>query len=151
MRVSSQLGCRRTMYFAPLLIVLLVTVGCSSSPPLASSPSASRAARPRLLNEEQMVEAILAEFPPELRALRTSGVVTLMVNVGTDGSPQEVRVLESSGYLQFDEAAMRVAVFLRFSPALLSNGDPVASWVSFPIRFGVRTARGSAVRLQHWC
>ena len=142
MRAINQLGCRRTMYFAPLLIALVVTVGCSSSPP-ASSPSVSRAARPRLLNEEQMVEAIAAEFPPELRALRRSGVVTLMVNVGTDGSPQEVRIGESSGYLQFDEAAMRVAVFLRFSPALLSNGDPVASWVSFPIRFRVRTARGS--------
>ncbi len=143
MRALNQLDCRRTMYFAPLLIALVVTVGCSSSPPPAPSPSASRAARPRLLNEEQMVEAIAAEFPPELRALRRSGVVTLMVHVGTDGSPQEVRIGESSGYLQFDEAALRVAVFLRFSPALLSNGDPVASWVSFPVRFRVRTARGS--------
>lgn len=125
------------MYFG--LIALVVTVGCSSSP--VPSLSASRAARPRLLNQEQIGEAIAAEFPPELRALRRTGVVTLMVHVGTDGSPQEVRIGESSGYLEFDEAAMRVAVFLRFSPALLSNGDPVTSWVSFPITFRVGTAR----------
>ena len=139
----------RNRYSAgPLLLALVVTVGCSSSaPPPVPSPSASGAVIPEILNREQVEEAIGAEYPPDLRAEGIGGVVTLLVRVGTDGIPLEVRLQEGSGYRQFDEAAARVAVFLRFSPARRPNGDivPVPVWITFPITFSVR-ARRPAIR-----
>jgi len=64
--------------------------------------------------------------------------VRLRLLVGTDGVPEEVRLLESSGYQELDAAATRVAGYLRFSPATDNDGKPLRVWASFPISFLVR-------------
>lgn len=122
-----------------LLLGILAAAGCGRSSGFRTgAPTDSVATAPQLLNAEQVAEAIEREYPPDLRQDGLSGSVRLRLLVGTDGIPAEVRVLESSGYPRFDQAASRVAVFLRFSPALDNAGRPVQVWVAFPISFRVR-------------
>lgn len=123
-----------------LVVVLgvLATTGClSSSSMTAGAPAESVATAPLLLNAEQVEEAIAAEYPEQLRADGVGGTVRLRLLIDTEGIPEEVRLLDSSGYPQLDAAATRVAIFLRFSPAINGDGEPVNVWVSFPISFRV--------------
>jgi len=125
---------------APFLFVgLLAATSCGSSSNLsAGAPPESVATAPLLLNVEEVEEAIASEYPEQLRRDGVVGTARLRLLVDTDGIPAEVRLLESSGYPQLDEAAARVAVVLRFSPATNSNGEPLRVWASCPISFRVR-------------
>jgi protein TonB len=125
--------------FILAMISLVAATGCGSSSNLrVGAPTESVAAAPLLLNAERVEEAIEAEYPDQLRADGLGGTARLRLFVDTDGTPAEVRLLQSSGYPQLDAAATRVAVFLRFSPATNTDGEPVQVWVSFPISFRVR-------------
>ena len=122
-----------------LLIGVLAASGCGTSSNLRTgAPAESVATAPGLLNAEQVEEAIAAEYPAQLRTDGVGGTARLRLFVDTEGIPAEVRLLQTSGYPQLDEAAQRVAVSLRFSPATNVDGEPVEVWVSFPISFRVR-------------
>lgn len=122
-----------------LLIGVLGATGCGTSSNLRTgAPAESVASAPVMLNAEDVEEAIEAEYPAQLREDGVGGTVRLRLFVGVDGIPAEVRLLQTSGYEQLDDAASRVAVFLRFSPATNADGEPVEVWVSFPISFQVR-------------
>ena len=118
---------------------VLAVAGCASSSSLAAgAPPESVSTAPILLNAEQVEEAIAAEYPAQLRTDGVGGTVRLRLFVDADGTPAEVRLLQSSGNQQLDAAAQRVAAFLRFSPATNADGEPVQVWASFPISFRVR-------------
>jgi len=122
-----------------LFLCVLATIGCRASSNMPSgAPAESVATAPRLLNGEQVEQAIAAEYPDALRREGIGGTVRLRLLVGTDGVPEEVRLLESSGYQELDAAATRVAEYLRFSPATDNDGKPLRVWASFPISFLVR-------------
>ena len=122
-----------------VLIGMFAAGGCRASSSLRTgAPAESVASAPRLLNAQEVEEAIAAEYPPQLRADGVGGTVGLRLFVDTDGIPAEVRLLQSSGYPQLDTAAQDVADFLRFSPATNADGEPVQVWVSFPMTFRVR-------------
>jgi protein TonB len=96
------------------------------------------ASAPILLNVDEITTAIAAEYPTHLRDDGISGTVRLRLFVDDEGVPADIRLLESSGHREMDSAAMSVAVFLRFSPATDTNGDPLSVWVAYPIRFEAR-------------
>ena len=57
-------------------------------------------------------------YPEVSRLARESGSARLLLAVAPDGVPYRVRLLESSGHLRLDEAALRLALDFRFaSPA----------------------------------
>jgi protein TonB len=80
-------------------------------------------------------------YPVVAQRLHKEGVVTLSVLVAADGRPEEVRVLESSGFPPLDESAVStVRARWRFVPAR-RNGTPVADRVTVPIRFRLQGSR----------
>lgn len=77
----------------------------------------------------------LPPYPIVARRLGKEGVVLIEVLVAPDGSPADVRLVQSSGFTPLDESAVAtVRSRWRFVPARRA-GVPVASRVTVPIRF----------------
>lgn len=115
---------------------LLILAACGGTSTLRQGASIDEVATPpRLINGDEVQAAISAEYPPRLREAGIGGVVRLSLLVGRDGVPTDSRLLQSSGNADLDRAARRVAVVLRFSPAVDRDGRPVEVWASFPIVF----------------
>jgi TonB family protein len=74
--------------------------------------------------------------PPEPVWPRTEvphgGTVVIKASVGTDGLVCDTRVLESSGILVLDQAAVRAALLAEFRPAR-KEGQAVGAWVIIPM------------------
>ena len=77
-------------------------------------------------------------YPRRVLQQRLSGTVLLEVLVGIDGRPLEVKVAQSSGYRELDEAA-RAQVLKRwsFQPAM-KNGLAVQAIGMVPIEFALK-------------
>ena len=122
---------------AVVLSAAIVTLlACGSSSALRSGASVDDVAfPPRLVNGEEVEAAIASEYPAQLRTAGIGGVVRLSLLVGRDGVPVDLRMLQSSGNADLDQAARWVARVLRFEPARASNGSPLQVWASFPIVF----------------
>lgn len=73
-------------------------------------------------------------YPPEAMRQQHQGTVVLLVLVGVDGSPKEVKVERSSGYRELDRAAMEAARNWRFNPGK-HNGQPVEGYARIPVNF----------------
>jgi len=71
-------------------------------------------------------------YPDSARSAHISGTVTVQAYVRTDGSVGATRILDSVRGL--DEAAAAAVVQWRFKPAT-AKGQPVAWWVSVPVKF----------------
>jgi len=78
------------------------------------------------------------DYPRRAQQQRLTGTVLLQVLVGLDGRPIEVKVAESSGHRELDEAA-RAQVMKRWSfrPAT-RNGQAVQAIGMVPIEFALR-------------
>lgn len=92
---------------------------------------------PSIQNRDEVVAAMAREYPPELRDAGIGGTVRVYFFINEDGTAEQVRIDQSSGHPEIDEAAMNVAGAYRFSPAL-NRDEKVPVWVSFPITFQVR-------------
>lgn len=73
------------------------------------------------------------EYSEEARKARFQGLVMLMVTVGEDGLPRDIRVTRSLG-LGLDEKAIEAVSRWRFRPAM-KNGRPVATWANIEVGF----------------
>jgi TonB family protein len=93
---------------------------------------------PVVLNEAEVARAIEAYFPPLLRDAGVGGAVRLWFYVNDRGELVHVRVAKGSGHQALDDAALKVAELIRFTPA--KNRDrAVAVWVDMPIVFGEKS------------
>jgi TonB family protein len=94
---------------------------------------------PKVTNDAEWMRAMQVNYPAALREAGIGGEVSVWFYIDETGVPQRVQLDESSGYPVLDEAAVRVARTMRFSPAL-NRDQVVAVWVSLPIRFSPRSA-----------
>ena len=93
--------------------------------------------RPEIRNRTGVHGALMREYPVTLRDSGIGGTVVLWLYLSDEGVVLDRRLSRSSGQAQLDEAALRVATTLRFTPA--KNGtEPVAVWIEVPITFQVR-------------
>jgi TonB family protein len=93
---------------------------------------------PRLLNKEEVLEALQREYPLAERAAGHEADVTLEVHIGADGAVWKTEVLGSASPA-FDAAAQSVARRMKFSPALGLNGKPVPVRLPQPMGFRLET------------
>lgn len=104
--------------------------GKAPAPPVNPGPDRSRPAKP--------AEATWAScaFPPEADAEQIDfQLVTIMVTVRPDGTPQSVKVVNDPGR-GFGRAARQCAMSKRFLPALDRSGAPIlATTPPFTVRF----------------
>lgn len=114
---------KRTRPTLAIAALMFSVVGCQQqAPPPATST--------RLM----AIETPPPAYPPELACDDVGGKVVLMLTVGTDGRPTQVRLLESSREAALDAAAQEAVQQWRFEPAT-RNGQPVTSQLNVPVTF----------------
>ena len=92
--------------------------------------------RPEIKNRAEIQQALMTQYPAMLRNAGIGGTVELWFFISEEGRVLDRRVFKSSGYVQLDEAALKVANVFRFTPAL--NRDQIVQvWIRFPIEFQV--------------
>ena len=79
----------------------------------------------------------MREYPPLLKEARIGGTAIVWFFIDEEGRVLETRLKESSGHPKLDEAALRVASAMEFSPAL-NRDRRTKVWVQFPVIFEVR-------------
>jgi protein TonB len=102
-----------------------------------SVPFTPMTVRPYLQNAEEIARALERFYPHALRQAGIGGTVHVWFHIDRDGRVAGTRLNESSGYDAFDEAALRVASQMRFSPAY-NRDERVPVWVNIPITFEVQ-------------
>ncbi len=104
---------------------------------VGATPFTAFTQAPRLLNGSQTQRVLERVYPSLLKDAGLGATVPLLIHVDVDGSVLESRVEATSGYESLDEAALRVAGVMEFSPAM--NRDKyVAVWIRMPVTFRVR-------------
>jgi protein TonB len=89
---------------------------------------------PELKNREEVARALERNYPPLLRDAGIGGEVNVWILIDEKGQVMKTQVHTASGYVALDEAALKVANIMKFSPA--QNRDlTVKVWVSLPIKF----------------
>lgn len=105
---------------------------------MATRPSGGGTSRaPKLRNRSSVAQALVGQYPPQLRRHGIGGTTNVHFRVETDGRVTHKLISATSGYCELDIAAVNVAKVMRFEPALL-DGEPVAVWVEVPIIFSSR-------------
>lgn len=109
-----------------------VVVVAAPAPPAPPPPPAA----PRELPASaiQYLEPPEPVYPRASRRAGEAGLVVVRVFVGTDGLPRQLQVLQSSGFVRLDEAALEGVRRARFKPPT-ENGQPTAGWARIPIPF----------------
>jgi protein TonB len=92
---------------------------------------------PRVMNRDEVAQALEIEYPALLRGAGVGGRAIVWIQLDEGGVLRRTAINQSSGHQALDEAALRVAQAMKFSPALLKDA-PTAVWVSIPISFQVR-------------
>jgi TonB family protein len=99
-----------------------------------------RTCEPELINERAVADMLLSEARGllERNLLPDFGrrVTFLWMMVEPEGHVSQIRVHESAGRVEVDEAAVRIMRNARFNPARV-EGIVIPAWVQIPIRFQV--------------
>lgn len=96
--------------------------------------------RPQLKNASEVSRRLMAEYPPLLREAGIGGTTNVWFFIEADGRVGRTQINESSGQQALDEAALRVAEVMEFTPARLEE-EPTPVWVALDITFDVRADR----------
>jgi periplasmic protein TonB len=98
-----------------------------------------RTVEPRLGDaaRNQLMRHLERNYPPALRDAGIAGRVVLWVFINEQGQVQNTRVVESSGYPQFDALAQEALRTVSFSPAM-NRDQRVPVWVQLPVAYQVR-------------
>lgn len=91
---------------------------------------------PQLVDADRVRALLATAYPPDLRAAGVGGTVVLWLHLASDGTVLGTVIKEGSGEQRLDEAAVRVAEKIRFTPARF-QGEPVPVWVMLPLTFQV--------------
>lgn len=89
---------------------------------------------PELKNREEVGRALVRYYPPLLRDAGIGGTVLVWFFIDEEGRVQKTQIQKSSGQQSLDQAALRVADLMRFTPAL-NRDQKVKVWVALPIVF----------------
>ncbi|WP_222564359.1 energy transducer TonB [Novilysobacter antarcticus] len=80
------------------------------------------------------VETPPPEYPEELACAGIEGVVGVLLTIGVDGIPKNVKVEDTSGHPQLDQSAVDAVKGWKFQ-AGTSRGKPAESPLRVPVKF----------------
>lgn len=134
-------------------LLLLALAACAPQPAASPAPASGAEApaartrpyelrevdtEPVLLNREEVVRVIRANYPSLLRDAGVRGTATVRFVVGVDGIPERSSIhTASTTHPDFGFAGERAAAAMRFSPARI-GGVPVRAYVTVPISFSLQ-------------
>ena len=90
--------------------------------------------RPDLLNEAEVRQAMESEYPPILKEAGIGGTIQVHIFVNLEGNVDNVHIAHSSGHEPLDQAGLRVASVMQFTPARNQN-EVVPVWITIPFIF----------------
>ena len=90
--------------------------------------------KPDLLNREAVSRALVRNYPPLLRDAGIGGTTLVWLLIDEAGTVIKTQVKEGSGHEALDQAALKVADIMKFSPAL-NRDQKVKVWIQLPIVF----------------
>ena len=90
--------------------------------------------KPDLKNRDAVMRALVRNYPPLLRDAGIGGTTLVWILVDEGGQSVKAQVKESSGHDALDQAAIKVADVMQFSPAL-NRDQKVKVWIQLPIVF----------------
>lgn len=93
--------------------------------------------KPDLKNRTEVQRALTREYPPLLRDAGIGGSVNVWFFIDENGRVLRTQVQQSSGHKALDDAALKVASIMQFTPAL-NRDKRVQVWVAFPITFQIQ-------------
>jgi protein TonB len=93
--------------------------------------------RPGVKNRAEVQRALEREYPPLLRDAGIGGTALVWFYIDETGTVRDTRIQTTSGHQALDQAALKVAEVIRFTPAL-NRDQRVAVWISLPITFVTR-------------
>jgi TonB family protein len=93
--------------------------------------------RPDIRNRAEVARALEAEYPASLRDEGIGGTVQVWFFIDENGRVQRTQINQSSGHEALDDAALRVAGEIQFTPAFNEEKE-VPVWISLPITFTTR-------------
>ena len=106
-----------------------------SQPSQPSQPSPpSQLTQARIDAPPKAVRAIRPDYPRGARQRGEEGNVVVEVEIGADGRCADARVVESSGFMELDAAALKAVKAAKFAPAQ-SSGRPVATVARLKLSF----------------
>lgn len=75
------------------------------------------------------------QYPEALKSIKAEGTTLVQFTVGVDGDLFDISVVQSSGYPEMDDEALRlVESFPNWKPAA-KNGETIAMKTQLPVRF----------------
>ncbi len=92
---------------------------------------------PDIKNRAEVARAMEREYPPLLRDAGIGGTVNVWFLIDEEGAVVRAIVNDSSGHKALDDAALKVAEIIEFTPAL-NRDKRVPVWISLPITFTTR-------------
>ncbi|MBD3168694.1 MAG: TonB family protein [candidate division Zixibacteria bacterium] len=85
--------------------------------------------------QPQVVKAVTPTYPEMAQRMGLEGVVWVKALVDKSGEVRDVIIAKDSGVdAGFEQAAKEAAMKYVYTPAI-ANGQPVAIWVMYPVRF----------------
>jgi protein TonB len=93
--------------------------------------------QPKILNRDDVEKAVSRNYPPLLRDAGISGTTIVWFYIDENGRSIKQKVNKTSGYDALDNAALKVAEIIRFTPAE-NMGKKIPVWVQIPIQFQVK-------------
>jgi len=90
--------------------------------------------RPDIKNRDELQRALIREYPGPLRDAGIGGTVQVWFFIDEEGKVVNTQIKASSGYEAFDDAALKVANIIEFTPAL-NRDKRVPVWTSLNITF----------------
>ncbi|MCF5965723.1 energy transducer TonB, partial [Xanthomonas perforans] len=109
------------------LVVATGLAGCGKSPQQAAAPTVAP-------TELAALKTPPPEYSPQLACAGVGGTTVLRVVVGTQGTPTDVSVAQSSGQPVLDEAALTRVREWQFKAAT-RNGQAVPQTMQVPVSF----------------
>ncbi len=96
---------------------------------------------PRLKNRDEVARALQRYYPEMLREAGIGGKVLVWFLIDENGHVRKYQVKESSGHDALDQAALKVADVMEFTPAL-NRDQKVPVWVALPVAFSAGASAG---------
>ena len=127
----------RTRIALALVVTTMASSACVDDKALDSIATTIRASSTQRPDELPVMQGSSPfHYPSELYSQRVQGNVTLSIFIDTLGvvHPESTRVVESSGHVSLDSAAVKGTQSLLFTPAKLA-GKSVAVSILFPVYY----------------
>jgi protein TonB len=91
---------------------------------------------PWLKNAREVANTLEREYPTSLRRARIGAEILVWLFIDENGIVRRTVLKESSGFESLDQAALRVASTMEFSPAL-NRDRKIPVWVEVPVVFRI--------------